>query len=141
MTMSTDWQTEIHDTEIFLIYKGAQAGVLFPQPEFPVAKIQGMIAALNGHDGAWRATTVDEALARANAQYPDHPLAVLGREIGKLRDEASRSLYAEEHACAMREQQELHAQQLGQYITENEGLRAEIERLTITLDAINPRHV
>jgi hypothetical protein len=45
--MPNSYQTEIHDSEIFLLYKGSQAGILFPSPEFPIAKIREAVATLN----------------------------------------------------------------------------------------------
>lgn len=45
--MNPDFQTEIHDEEIFLLYRGVQAGVLFPSPDFPVSKIREVVAILN----------------------------------------------------------------------------------------------
>lgn len=46
--MSTqDWTHTIHDGEIFLHYKGADAGVMFPNPAFTNWHVNAMLATLN----------------------------------------------------------------------------------------------
>jgi len=44
-----DWQTEIHDSEIFLLFRGQQAGILFPAPGFTMWHINHAVATLNAY--------------------------------------------------------------------------------------------
>lgn len=44
-----DWQTEIHDNEVFLLFQGQQAGILFPAPGFEMWHINHAVATLNAY--------------------------------------------------------------------------------------------
>lgn len=44
-----DWQTEIHDSEIFINFRGQQAGILFPSPGFEMWHVNAAVATLNAY--------------------------------------------------------------------------------------------
>ena len=48
-TDSKDWTHTIHDGEIFLRYKGADAGVLLPNPGFTNWHVNAVLATLNAY--------------------------------------------------------------------------------------------
>ena len=44
-----DWSPEIHDGEVYLMFKDIQAGVLFPQTGLGMDAINRVIATLNAY--------------------------------------------------------------------------------------------